>query len=154
MEVTIRTGNKNDWQDVQRLNVCVYKANKQYDPHLDMQRPTSDVGSAFYQKQLSDSDTLCLIAELGGQAVGYIIGGKRELAYRKLNSAEIYHMGVAPEHRSQGIGSKLLAAFKKLCKEKGFDSVFVSVYFKNKQGIGFYEKSGFAPIDLGLETTL
>lgn len=154
MKTTIRQGSIEDWRTIQKLNVCVFADNLQYDKHQDLNWSGSDDGAHFYKKQLGDPDTICLIAEQEGESIGYIVASPKEVEYRIRKTYEIQHMGVAPDHRSQGIGSMLILELKKKCKEAGCDSLYVSVYFKNKSGIQFYEKSGFIPIDMGMEVSI
>jgi GNAT superfamily N-acetyltransferase len=39
-------------------------------------------------------------------------------------------------------------------KLKGYQKMYVSAYFGNKDAIKFYKKNGFSEIDLGLEVDL
>lgn len=153
-KIRIRTATIADWQTIQKLNVCVFADNLQYDTHQDLNWSGSEDGANYYKNQLTNPDTICLIAELESESIGYIVASHKIVEYRTRKTYEVQHMGVAPEHRSQGIGSMLIQELKKKCKELGCDSLYVSVYFKNNSGIRFYEKSGFTPIDMGMEVSI
>ena len=52
-------------------------------------------------------------------------------------------MGILPEFRGQGIGSKLLAAVLDHSKSFGLEKVELYVYTSNKSAIALYRKFGF-----------
>ena len=53
-------------------------------------------------------------------------------------------MGLLPEYREVGLGTKMLARLLKMCRGK-FDSVFLTVIRKNKRARKLYRKMGFEP---------
>ena len=61
----------------------------------------------------------------------------------KRDSIELTYIGVALNHRSIGLGKDLLNAFIEKCREKGYQSIFLSVETDNKPAIALYEKLGF-----------
>lgn len=55
-----------------------------------------------------------------------------------------FGMGLLPEYRDKGLGTKLMARVLRMCRGK-FDSVFLGVLWKNKRARKLYEKMGFEP---------
>jgi len=53
-------------------------------------------------------------------------------------------MGLLPEYRGMGLGTKMLAGLLRMCRGK-FDSVFLTVVRKNKRARKLYKKMGFEP---------
>lgn len=53
-------------------------------------------------------------------------------------------LGVVPDHRQQGIASRLMAAAEDLCRNQGVDSVFLEVIEGNSKAQRLYEKLGYA----------
>lgn len=154
MKPIIRRATPRDWKTIQKLNTEVFKDNAQYDKYQDMTWSISSQGAVFYQRQLSDPHVVCMLAEMNAVPIGYLMAGKKIVEYRSHKTIEILHMGVIPEYRSKGIGKLLIAELKKWAKQKGYTSMFVNAYMKNKMAIRFYEKSGFTPIDISLEMHL
>jgi len=94
-----------------------------------------------------DADAICqlfgvegteaMLAEVGDEPVGLII-------HRMLwGDGEILTLGVAPEHRRRGIGSRLLATALNSMVMQGVNRVFLEVAVNNEAAIAMYESMGF-----------
>jgi GNAT superfamily N-acetyltransferase len=146
--ISIRKARPEDWQTLQRLNYEVYEASQPFDPWLIMDHPFTEASIAYYQKICTDYDGCVLIAEDGGDPVGYLVGVESNVDYRKARFGEIDHMGVTLNKRSLGIGSLLVNEFRLWCREKGIDYMSVRTYFKSEKMRKFYEKQGMFPNDI------
>ena len=100
---------------------------------------------------MTKPEYITFIAFDGDKAVGHVIGGSKDISYRKVKIAEIMEMGVSPNYRSQGIGAELIKKLREWCKDNGYQKLFVNAYCKNKKGIAFYERQGFQSIDISFE---
>lgn len=154
MITTIRKAEPEDWKIIQRLNREMYDDNKQYDPYLDLDEPYSVKGTKGYQESTRRTDNCVLIAEVDGEAIGYLVGERKEMSYRTNKIAEIDHMAVSPKFQSQGIGAKLVNEFKEWARNYGFTHIYVNAYAGNERAIVFYKKQGLVPIDVSLEGKL
>ncbi|HEU0080619.1 MAG TPA: GNAT family N-acetyltransferase [Candidatus Paceibacterota bacterium] len=152
--ITIRRATGQDVSYLQALNNEVFVDNQQYDSDPQVGWSLTDEAKGYYTSMARDADALCLIAEENGKRIGYLAGSKKEEVGRKSRYLEVNDMGVSPAYRSKGVGRMLLDECFKIAKEKGFDRVFVRVYFDNAKAIGFYKNSGFKEIELGLERAL
>jgi len=152
--IKIRDASLNDVEKLQRLNDEVFLDNYKYDNDLDTDWAKSEKGKDYFMSLLNNPESVCLIAEDEGSEVGYIAAKKNDFGYRKSKYLEIENMGVIPDYRSKGIGSRLIAECIKQAKEKGFDRVYVNSYFKNAGAINFYKENGFSEIDISLERVL
>jgi ribosomal protein S18 acetylase RimI-like enzyme len=150
MKISIRNAGLEDWKIIQKIGLTVFDANKSYDPDLDMNWPTSENGIENYKQVVSSNGNCKLIAEVDNVPVGYLIGGKFKYDYRKVTYGEIQDMGVLPDFRRQGIGSKLVDEFRKWAKSKGYEKVYVNAYYDDERAVGFYKKQGLIPSDLVL----
>jgi GNAT superfamily N-acetyltransferase len=83
--------------------------------------------------------------------VGYLVGTENNLSWRTNSRGEINHMGVSPLHRSKGIGTLLVAEFKKWCLDHGITHIAATTYFDDTKARNFYQKQGLSPIDITLE---
>lgn len=150
MKISIREAGSKDWKAIQRIGVTVFEANKKHDPALDMEWPFSEAGVKYYQSAVSKRDNCRLIAEVDGLVTGYLIGGKFVYSYRKVVYGEIQDMGVLPEYRRRGIGTKLVNEFRKWCQAKGYSYLYVNTYYEDSRAVRFYKKQGMVPSDLVL----
>lgn len=152
--ITIRRAEKKDIPILLSMNHEVFVDNKQYDDDLLMEWSSSEKGKTYFSELLGDPQKYCLIAEESGHPAGYIACSPKKYGYRKSRYLEIDNMGVNPEFRSQGIGSKLISEVLQWAKSKGYEKLYVNAYFQNKKGVEFYRKNGFGEIDLGMERTI
>jgi len=150
---SIRVAKENEWQIIQRLNYEVFEASLPYDQHLNMKWPFEKAGIAYYKEAVSKPKYCCLLAEIGSEPVGYLIGVEHNYTYRLNKVAEIDNMGVIPTFRDKGIGTQLITEFKKWCKSQAITDVKVNTYYGYSEAINFYKKQGLVPIDITLEGT-
>src|SRR5258708_7642127 len=147
----IRQAKIEEMKKLQKLNQEVFIDNQKYDPDLIMNWAIGEQGKTYFTNLLSNSEAYCLVAEEGNNLVGYIAATTKDFGYRKSNYIEIENMGVNPEYRSKGIGSKLMQTLLKLAREHGYQKAYVNAYFENDKAIDFYKKNGFLKIDVSLE---
>ena len=154
MEAKIRQAKKNEWKLIQKLNNYVFLADKDNDDDLNLDWPFSKRGVKYYKNLANGKYGHCLIAYLGGKAVGYIALAKKNFGYRKSRYVEVENIGVRPEYRSQGIGKKLINEATKWAKKQNASKLYISAYWGNKKAINFYKKNGFYEIGLELDKKL
>ena len=152
--INIRQARIDEVEKLQFLDSEVFIHDVEFDPDLDMNWAKGEKGKEFFTKVLNNPESYCLIAEDNDKAIGYLVASSKETSYRKSRCAELQNMGVSPDYRSQGIGSILVQKCLEWAKTKGYQKMYVSAYFGNKDAIKFYKKNGFLEIDLGLEVDL
>lgn len=79
-----------------------------------------------------------LVARESDKVLGYIIGYVRDN-----DEGHIMSIAVDSNHRSQGIGEKLLKEDMKRLKERGANRIGLEVRTSNKKAIRFYEDLNF-----------
>ena len=154
MIMEIRAAQKDEVEKLQNLNQEVFMDNQKYDSDLVMDWAITEPGKQYFTDVLSDPESCCFIVEDSGKAIGYISCRARKISYRKSKYVEIDNMGVIPEYRSKGIGTKLIEKSLEWAKSKGYQKMFVNSYFYNTKAIQFYKKSGFSEIDLVLDRNI
>jgi ribosomal-protein-alanine N-acetyltransferase len=77
------------------------------------------------------------LAEEGGQVCGY---GCIILLFE---DAELANIAVAPTHRGQGVGKRILEEMHAYAKARGAERMLLEVRVSNRNAIGLYEKYGY-----------
>lgn len=102
---------------------------------------------ADYADEIGRSDSIVLLAEtVNADAVGFIAGRRVPGGAHPAPDAEIYNIGVRPEHRTQGIGRMLIDAFLMECRKNGVRDVWLEVRASNETAIRFYAAQGFVQV--------
>ena len=96
-------------------------------------------------QELSESDTIFLIAELEGRPIGFaqlimnstneVIHGRKPLELRRIYASH--------EYLGKGVGKALMEAIIEEARQRGCDCVWLGVWEKNQRAIDFYRKWGF-----------
>jgi len=108
---------------------------------------------ARYARWLADPDTFVLVAERGGDLVGYafVTFG---MGWSSWNSgepiAELQTLSIAPSSRGQGLGSQLLAAVRDKLASTGIQYMAIGSLVSNIDAQRFYERHGFNKAELVL----
>lgn len=85
------------------------------------------------------------LVKVGKQFAGYMkLGtGTQPEGLKGLKSLEIERIYVQEEFQDEGVGSFMMKFAIKQAEEKGFDVLWLGVWEKNEQAIGFYKKWEF-----------
>ncbi len=155
MKIDIRNAKTEELKAVQDLNYALFESDRPHDPLLAMDWPYTE-GEAYFRGAISGETGVCFVAEVEGKLVGYLVGSIKlgDFSYRPIKRTELENMFVKAEFRSQGIGAKLARAFLEWSCDNGAKRSFVQAYAPNEKAIAFYQKLGFVPYVLELETKL
>lgn len=96
-------------------------------------------------RELSQADTIFLIAEADGQPIGYaqLLFNSREQGLEASNPMEIRRIYMLQEFVGKGMGSTLMRASLDEARQRACDIVWLGVWEKNQRAIEFYRKWGF-----------
>ena len=88
-----------------------------------------------------------LVADVGGQAIGYAYGSphRDRAAYASSCDVAVY---VDPAHARQGIGRALYAVLLPLLAEQGRHAAFAGIALPNEGSVGLHEAMGFTPVGI------
>lgn len=86
-----------------------------------------------------------LVAEAGGDLIGYAILVPLYRAQQGLRGMELHHLYVRPAHRGTGIGRHLVAKAREHARIAGASYLSVSAATGNFQAHRFYESENFTP---------
>ena len=88
-------------------------------------------------RYLARNPDTCFVAEKSDEIIGVIIAGHDG------RRGFIYHPAVYPDHRKQGIATKLVDAAMDALKANGINKAALVVFARNDVGNAFWEKAGF-----------
>jgi ribosomal protein S18 acetylase RimI-like enzyme len=157
MEYNIRQASGSDFSAVQKLNHQLFmeEKNSGHDDDLSTDWSFSPEGVEYYQKAISDPNYLTLVAEIGTDIVGYVIGcANNKYGYRNKPTGELENIYVTENVRHAGIGRNLVDNLLVWLKTKGIKRIVVTAYSKNESAINFYDELGFTLESVNLETTV
>ena len=100
-----------------------------------------------FQRSLQDQDTVVLLAEKDGEAVGfhmYIAASPSIMAPDR--SVQLVVAGTVQGHRRSGIGQSLMDAGCRMMQDKGYRYVTTDWRITNLASSTFWPKCGFRPI--------
>lgn len=102
----------------------------------DLLRPWNDPETDIERKQLH-SPELFLVAEVGGEVVGTVMGGYDG------HRGSAYYLGVHPDYRGRGIANALLSRLEKKLIALGCPKLHLMVREENDALVSMYEKLGY-----------
>ena len=123
------------------------------DAHLDVERLAGRHHDRFTQQQ--DGRLTYLVAWLDGVPIGHTMvrweGTTDVFVVERISGcAHVEDLFVMPEHRSQGIGTRILAHGERLAVERGFGQLGLAVGIDNPRARALYERLGYADTGFGV----
>lgn len=109
-----------------------------------------------FEKELSDKQSLILIAEENGQPAGYFRGSiERAPDYASAKKiGMVYDLFVKKEARRQGIGKQIFAEALAWFQEKGVKNIELNVDVRNEAAVEFWKKNQFLEYKLRMRRYL
>ena len=147
MAAVIRKATKQDLEAVGRLGAALLRAHYDFDPQRFMQGgPDAEDGYAwFLNTQLDRPDSLVLVAEAGGQVVGYLYAGIEPRNWKELREEAgfIHDILVDEGSRGAGIALLLMDAAVAWFRERGLPRAILWTAARNTHAHRLFERLGF-----------
>lgn len=89
----------------------------------------------------------CLVADLAGAVVGFVVFCRRFEAHTGLRSLWIADLAVNANRRGHGIGAALLAAVRQRGRTLGAAAISLEVWTQNHGALRFYRSAGATILD-------
>jgi ribosomal protein S18 acetylase RimI-like enzyme len=144
---SIRRATLRDITAIGRLGALLVREHHDFDPQrfIPATSGTAQGYGAFLGTQLDEPNVVILVAERGGEVIGYTYGGMEGYDYMALRApaGALYDIVVDPDHRGQGIGRRLLDATLAVLKERGAPRVVLSTATKNTPAQRLFDGAGF-----------
>jgi ribosomal protein S18 acetylase RimI-like enzyme len=143
----IRPAARADTPALGRLGALLVTEHHAFDPHrfLAARKGTAEGYGGFLASQLDHPDVVILVAEDGGSVIGYAYAAVEGVDYMSLRgpAAVLHDLIVAPEHRSRGVGGRLMEAMFAELAARGAPRVVLSTAFRNEPAQRLFERMGF-----------
>jgi ribosomal protein S18 acetylase RimI-like enzyme len=165
VRVLVRAARPEDAEQLARLWVEVGRELTE----LDRQRfrvPDRDGVVEFTEADLARSsatDVLSVVAEIDGRIAGSVeasllapVASARHQVMSELGETRVFvnYLGVDPEFRRRGVGTRLMAAVEQWGREHGATSIALDTYVNSPLSVPFYEALGYEPGSIRFEKRL
>ena len=145
--VTIRPAAPADLRAVGRLGALLVRTHHDFDPKRFMPAtPQTERGYAsFLGSQLADPDVIVLVAERGGEVLGYTYAAVEGVDYMSLRgpAGVLHDIVIDPTHRGRGVGRMLLDATLTALEARGAPRVVLSTAERNEAAQRLFARAGF-----------
>lgn len=146
-DVLIRPAAPADVQAIGRLGALLVRTHHDFDPdRFIAATPQTEHGYAsFLGKQLDKPNIIVLVAERGGEVVGYTYAGVEGNDYMSLRgpAGVLHDIVVDSAHRGQGVGRVLLDATLEALEAKGAPRIVLSTAERNESAQRLFARAGF-----------
>jgi len=145
--VSIRPAAPADLKAIGRLGALLVRMHHDLDPErfIAAMPETEERYGSFLGTQLEKPSIVLLVAERGGEVVGYTYSGVEGYDYMALRgpAGVLYDIVVDAAHRGQGIGGMLLDATLEALAAKGAPRVVLSTAEGNETAQRLFARAGF-----------
>jgi ribosomal protein S18 acetylase RimI-like enzyme len=145
--VQVRRAAPGDLPAIGRLGALLVRMHHEYDPQrfLPATSRTPQGYASFLATQLEEPNVIVLVAEQGGEVVGYTYAGMEGQDWMALRgpAGVLYDIVVDPAHREKGIGGRLLNETLKQLEARGAPRVVLSTAEQNQEAQRLFARAGF-----------
>jgi ribosomal protein S18 acetylase RimI-like enzyme len=145
--VTIRPAAPADLPAIGRLGALLVRMHHDFDPErfLAATPQTEHAYASFLRTQLAEPNVALLIAERGGEVLGYAYAGVEGHDYLALRgpAGVLHDIVVDPAHRGQGVGRMLLEATLAALEARRAPQVVLSTAERNESAQRLFARAGF-----------
>jgi ribosomal protein S18 acetylase RimI-like enzyme len=146
-DVTIRRATAKDTPALGRLGALLVRTHHDFDPKRFIPAtPQTERGyGSFLGSQVGGDKVIVLVAEEGGEVIGYTYAGIEGMDYMALRgpAGALYDIVVAPDRRGRGVGRQLLDETLAELRRRGAPRVVLSTAEQNDAAQRLFEHAGF-----------
>jgi ribosomal protein S18 acetylase RimI-like enzyme len=146
-DVTIRRATRDDTPALGRLGALLVRTHHDFDPkRFIAATPQTERGyGSFLGSQVGDEKVIVLVADEGGEVIGYTYAGIEGMDYMALRgpAGALYDIVVDPSRRGRGVGRQLLDATLAELRGRGAPRVVLSTAEQNDTAQRLFAHAGF-----------
>lgn len=101
-----------------------------------------DASAEHMRRLLARDANYLYVASVDTQPVGFLLAYRFPRADRDQDMIYLYEIGVLPEHRRRGIGTKMIQSLKEECRNRNVMEVWVGTEADNVPARALYESTG------------
>jgi aminoglycoside 3-N-acetyltransferase I len=94
------------------------------------------------QRLLARDDFHVVAALRDGMVIGGLTAYELVMYTEAATELFVYEVGVAEEHRRQGIGRALIECARELCRARGLSELYVPAFASDERAVAFYQSCG------------
>lgn len=145
--VTIRPAQPADVAAIGRLGALLVRTHHDFDPErfIAATPRTAHGYGSFIGTQLAEPDIVVLVAERGGEVLGYTYASVEGHDYMSLRgpAGVLHDIVVDPAHRGEGVGRMLLDATLAALATRGVPRIVLSTAERNEPAQRLFARAGF-----------
>jgi ribosomal protein S18 acetylase RimI-like enzyme len=145
--VVVRRARRPDVAALGRLGALLVQEHYHFDPQrfLPAGNRTPDHYGSFLGSQLDEPNVVLLVAEIGGQVIGYAYAAIEGYDYMSLRgpAAALHDLIVDPDYRGRGIGRLLLTETLSQLESRKAPRVVLSTAERNEAAQRLFMRMGF-----------
>jgi ribosomal protein S18 acetylase RimI-like enzyme len=130
-----------------RLGALLVRTHHDFDPQrfLAATPRTAQGYGSFLGTQMEEPSIVVLVAERGGEVIGYTYAGVEGNDYMSLRgpAGVLHDIVVDPAQRGHGVGRLLLDATIEALRQRGTPRVVLSTAEKNEEAQRLFDRAGF-----------
>jgi ribosomal protein S18 acetylase RimI-like enzyme len=146
-DTAVRRATPADLQKIGRLGALLVRTHHEFDPErfIPPTPQTERSYASYLAGQLAEPNVVVLVAERGGEVLGYTYAGVEGYDYMSLRgpAGVLYDIVVDPASRGQGVGRMLLDATLAALEELGAPRVVLSTADRNESAQRLFARAGF-----------
>ena len=150
--MNIRVATPKDIESIADLNVEVQNLHAKAHPHIFKHVEDGVFAINYIAEQMTTPNTYFFIAELDGEAVGYVFARvihRPENPYTYAwNWVYIDQIAVKPSAQGKGCGSALIQAVRELAQEEGIETIALDTWAFNEKAQDFFKNQGFTMFNM------
>lgn len=143
----VRPARSRDFRTIGRLGALLVRLHHDFDPQrfIEATPNTEHAYGSFLRSQLDDTSIVILVAERGGDVLGYTYAGVEGPDYMSLRgpAGVFYDIVVDPAFRGHGVGRMLLDATLAALEARGAPRVVLSTAEQNDSAQRLFARAGF-----------
>lgn len=147
--MTIRRAERRDAQALGKLGAALMQTHYAFDTRrfLEPGEGAESGYASFLASQLSDEESIVLVAEREGAVVGYVFAAIEPLSWKDLRDecGYIHDLLVTDAARRGGVGIALLNAAIEWLREQQMPRVVLGTAAQNETARRLFERRGFRP---------
>lgn len=147
IDPVIRRATTADLPAVGRLGALLMRAHFEFDPDRFMRPgPDTEQGYAwFLGTQLTEQDSIVLVAERDGEVLGYVYAAIEPASWKDLRdrAGYVHDVFVTEDHRGHGVAETLIAASIDWLRVRGMPRVLLGTAAQNPRAQRLFQRLGF-----------